>query len=135
MHYSDFNDHEEDSFVDLVDRALHSIPDEFLGKMQNVDIFIADWPSWEQQTKVGIRKNGYLLGLYEGIPQTKRGNSYGIGGVLPDRITIFKYPLMSIAMNPEHLEYLVKDTVMHEIAHHFGMSDEEIYRIQGKTQN
>ncbi len=123
------NDHD---FEILINRAIESLPKEFFDKLENVSIVIQDWPSIRQgQEQMNRGDRGILLGLYEGIPQTRRGN-YGIGGPLPDKITIFKLPILMMSQDPKDIENNVADTVVHEIAHHFGMSDEEIYRIRKK---
>lgn len=123
----------EDEFGKLVDMAMMELPEEFRAKLDNVAVFVEDFPSQEQIVKFRLREeNRMLLGLYEGIPQTKRGIHYGIGGAIPDKITIFRYPILSIARSAEHLKELVKDTLFHEIGHHFGMSEEDIERAQGK---
>ena len=119
MHFTLITNEEFDK---LVDEAVESIPKEFRKKLDNVDVFIEDWPTWEQLEKLKARM---LLGLYEGVPQTRRGN-YGMGATLPDRITIFRGPIVRIATSFSHIKRLVKDTVLHEVGHHFGMSEEEI---------
>lgn len=126
---------EDLDFEKLIDRALEELPEEFKEKMENVSIVMQDWPSrsqGERQIKRGER--GLLLGLYEGVPKTKRGY-YGIGGQLPDKITIFKIPILMISQVPSDIEKNVRETVIHEIAHHFGMSDAEIYRLTGSKQH
>ena len=82
-------------------------------------------------TKRGER--GLLLGLYQGIPQTKRRN-YGVGPTLPDKITIFKYPLLRISRSYEEAIANIKATVIHEIAHHFGMSEEDIHKARRRNE-
>jgi predicted Zn-dependent protease with MMP-like domain len=83
-----------------------------------------------QRMKIRLRPHALLFGLYEGIPKTRRGNNYSL--VLPDKITIFKRPLEAVARDEAHLVELVKNTVWHEVAHHFGLSDEEIHRRERK---
>lgn len=113
-------------FEQLVELALEGLPKEFLDKLENVSIVTQNWPSKYQMQKLGTRgKKGLLLGLYEGVPQTRRGR-YGIGGTLPDKITIFKMPQIIISGSYNDLIINVKNTVIHEIAHHFGMSEEAI---------
>jgi predicted Zn-dependent protease with MMP-like domain len=122
---------EDEEFKKLVELAVETLPKEFLEKLENVGVVTQDWPSRYQMQKLGTRgKRGLLLGLYEGVPQTKRGR-YGIGGPLPDKITIFKMPLLMISETYEALIKNVKNTVIHEIAHHFGLSEEAI----GKAKN
>ena len=106
----------------MVDEAIESIPEEFQEKFDNVDIFIEDWPTLDQLQKSNARM---LLGLYEGVPQTRRGR-YGVGPTLPDRITIFREPIVRIARTRPQIKKIVRDTVLHEVGHHFGMSEEEI---------
>lgn len=110
---------DDDTFMWLVDQAIESIPKEFTEKLENVSIVVEDLPSLSQLRKVGARM---LLGLYEGVPKTKRG-SYGVGNIMPDKITIFKIPILTIARSDAHLQNLVRSTVIHEIAHHFGMDE------------
>ena len=116
---------EDKDFEELVSQALDSLSQEFLEKLENLNVTIADWPTPDQ-----IRgRGGLLLGLYEGVPQTRRGR-YGIGGVLPDKITIFKIPILMISRSVEDIRENVRDTVIHEIAHHFGFSEEGIIKAK-----
>ena len=117
----------EEDFQQLVNKALADLPQEFKEKLDNVVIFVEDLPTREQVMQFRLRERyRILLGLYEGIPQTKRGIHYGIGGAVPDKITLFRYPILSLARSKRHLSELVKDTLYHEIGHHFGMSEEDI---------
>ena len=110
-------------FEQLVERALEDMPAEFKEKLENVSVVISDWPTRYQIEKVGGGKT--LLGLYEGVPQTRRGR-YGVGATLPDKITIFKVPILQISRNFEEVIKHVRDTVIHEIGHHFGLSETDI---------
>jgi len=114
---------DDNDFEYLVERAIESIPEEFKQRLDNVSIVIADWPSRYQISKVGGK--GFLLGLYEGVPQTKRGR-YGVGGVLPDKITIFKIPILRISRTIDDVINQVRETVIHEVGHHFGLGEKEI---------
>ena len=116
---------EDKDFEELVSQALDYLPQEFLEKLENLNVTIADWPTPGQ---IGGR-GGLLLGLYEGVPQTRRGR-YGIGGVLPGQITIFKIPILMISRSLEDIRENVRDTVIHEIAHHFGFSEEGIIKAK-----
>lgn len=115
---------DEEEFGRYVDEAVASLPQKFRDKMENVEVLIADYPP--------VHYRGMLLGLYEGIPKTKRGH-YGIGPTLPDRITIFRYPILMISHSKAHAIDLIYDTVKHEIAHHFGMDEETVRRAEGKV--
>lgn len=107
-------------FEDLVVEALDSLPEDLLELLDNVDVTIERYPSAEQLRSVGVRR-GTLLGLYEGVPLTARGGGYNL--VPPDKITIFQRPIEQIcATYPEIVEQ-VRTTVIHEVAHHFGIDD------------
>jgi len=110
-------------FEQLVNEGIKDIPQKFLNKLDNVGIVIEDNPTFEQLKKLKIRKNYFLFGLYEGIPKTKR---WGYADILPDKITIFKNPIEQSAQTEEEVKKLVKETVWHEIAHHFGMDEEKV---------
>ena len=126
----------DEQFEKLVDAGIESIPPRFLKKLDNVAIVIADRPSKEQLEQNGIPADETLLGLYEGIPITERGEYYGTGAVLPDKITIFKFPILEEAGGDEaRIREVVRDTVWHEIAHYFGYNDEAIERREEKGTN
>ncbi len=108
-------------FEKLVAKGIDSIPPRFLEKLSNVAVVIESKPTAPQKKKLKIRKGWTLFGLYEGVPQMSRGVNYG--GVLPDKITIFQKPIEETAKNPGEIEEIVKNTVWHEIAHHFGMDE------------
>ena len=115
-----------------IQKALEALPQEFREKLDNVGIFVEDYPSEEQIAKYDLRKEKMmLLGLYEGIPKTKRAN-YGVGATLPDKITLFKYPILSVASTQSELIKQIKATLYHEIGHHFGMSEEQIRKATKK---
>lgn len=116
----------DEEFDKLIDLALNGLPAEFLDRLENVSIVIEDWPRQDQVKRLrGRSRRGLILGLYEGIPQTRRGR-YGIGPTLPDKITIFKTPILMISKSYDGVVENIKETVIHEIAHHFGMSEEAI---------
>lgn len=121
---------EKSEFKKLVEEGMAKIPKKFLKKLSNVAVVIEEEPNQEQLGKVGLSKRSSLLGLYQGVPQTKRGPHYGL--VLPDKITIFQRPIEKIASSNEEIRQLVKNTVWHEIAHHFGSSEERLRKIERK---
>ncbi|KUK66544.1 MAG: Uncharacterized protein XD85_0143 [Parcubacteria bacterium 34_609] len=114
-------DHNE--FEKIVVEGIQAIPEKFLEKLDNVDIVIEEGPTREQLEKLKIRNNDHLLGLYEGVPKTERWN---YAQVLPDKITIFKNSIEKIANSEKEIKEIVRDTVWHEIAHHFGMSEKQV---------
>ena len=105
-------------FARLVARALDELPAEFRERMRNIEIVVDDEPSPEQ-----MRGGAELLGLYEGVPLTDRG---AMEPYLPDRISIFRGPIERISASPRRQAEIVRDTVVHEIAHHFGISDKRL---------
>lgn len=106
------------------------MPKEFRDKMDNVTIFVEPFPSEQQIRKFRLREEHKMLfGLYEGVPQTKRAN-YGIGGAIPDKITLFMIPILRVAKTKEELKKQIRSTLYHEIGHHFGMSEEDILKAQ-----
>ena len=105
-------------------QGIDAIPAKFRKKLDNVAIIVEDEPSRQQMEDNGLGSNETLLGLYEGIPQTKRGEGYGM--VLPDKITIFQKQIEDAAHTLEEIPDIVQDTVWHEIAHHFGFNEHEV---------
>ena len=103
-------------------RALRDMPREFSERMRNVEIVVDDEPDEERRPKDGSE----LLGLYEGVPLTGRG---AMEPYLPDRITIFRGPIERMSASPRRQAEIVRDTVVHEIAHHFGISDERLREL------
>ncbi|MBN1136929.1 MAG: metallopeptidase family protein [Anaerolineae bacterium] len=111
-------------FEALVDEAINSLPDEVQTWLDNVAIVVADRPSPEQQARAGLRPGSLLFGLYEGVPKTKRGVTYG--EVVPDKILIFQRPTEMVCRTPAQVRDQVRRTVLHEIGHHLGMDEEEL---------
>ncbi|HEY1133370.1 MAG TPA: metallopeptidase family protein [Nocardioides sp.] len=107
------------AFELLVDRALDGIPDELAALVDNLVVLVEEEPPEGEPTD--------LLGLYDGVALTERGFDYG--GVLPDRIFIFRRPLLAMCDDVEELEEEVQITVVHEIAHHFGIDDAALHEL------
>ncbi len=110
-------------FEELVIQAIDSLPQEFLDRLENVDIIVESVPTRAQLSTQGVPEDGLLLGLYEGVPLTAREN-YGF--VLPDKITIFQEAIEAVCPSPDQIVEEVRDTVAHEVAHHFGLDDEAL---------
>ncbi len=123
---------EREKFEKIVEKGIKAIPEKFLRKLSNVAIVVEDEPTAAQKKKLNIHPNWTLFGLYEGVPKTKRGAGYF--GVLPDKITIFQKPIESEAVGEEDVEEIVKNTVWHEIAHHFGMDEARVRRAENKRR-
>ena len=114
-------------FERLVAEALDSLPLEFQEKMQNVDVVIKAWPTSEEVRRAGLPHGETLLGLYEGVPQTKRTSRYGL--VLPDKVTIYQGPIEACCRTAEEVRRKVRQVVLHELGHHFGMSEERLREL------
>jgi predicted Zn-dependent protease with MMP-like domain len=113
-----------EAFETLVDEAINSLPDEVQRWLDNVAIVVADRPSPEQQARTGLGPGGLLFGLYEGVPKTKRGVTYG--EAVPDKILIYQRPIELVCRTPAQVRDQVRRTVLHEIGHHLGMDEEEL---------
>lgn len=109
----------------MVEQALADLPTQFSERLDNLAIVVADTPSPEDRARVG--PGGLLLGLYRGVPLTARTSGYGM--IPPDRIIVFQAALQRIARDEAHLNELVRHTVRHEIAHHFGISDQRLHEL------
>ena len=120
----------EKDFEKLVKKAVMALPKRIQEKMDNVAIVIENEFSSNHLRKAGMRFEGTLLGLYQGTPKTTWGR--GFGGNLPDKITIFKKPIEKIALTPKEITELVKITVWHEIAHHFGFDEKQVRKLEEK---
>lgn len=121
---------ERQRFEELVRQALVQLPEEIAQRMSNVDVEVQDWPTASQLGSAGVPSGQTLLGLYQGIPLTRRTSGYHL--VTPDRIIIFQRPLESISRGDDDLVERVRSTVIHEVAHHFGISDQRLREIEAR---
>ncbi len=123
-------DMERQEFEALVIKAIQALPPEFRSKLENVDVLIEGWPSPKQISGLRLKNRAQLLGLYEGIPQTKRDSGYNLA--LPDKITIFQKPIELKCRSDREIENEIGIVVRHEIAHHFGIGDAALYKIENQ---
>ena len=119
---------DREKFEWLVARAVDSLPEEFRARLENIDVVVDDWPTRGQLSRVGLRRGQTLLGLYEGVPLTKRGRHYGL--VPPDKITIFQKPIETKCRYGDEIAAEIQRIVRHEIAHHFGIGDTRLRQIE-----
>jgi predicted Zn-dependent protease with MMP-like domain len=117
-----------EDFRRLVDEALETIPPEFRAAMQNIAIVVEDEPSPAALAEVGLEPPDTLLGLYEGIPLTER--QWAHGNTLPDKITLFQGPIEDASDSDDDVVVAIGETLIHEIGHYFGLSEEEIEAIE-----
>lgn len=109
-------------FESLVSEALDSLPDDLYAYMENVEIVVEDAPG--REVTEDLDEGESILGLYQGIPLPDRGSDYF--GVLPDKITLYKHNLEREARSRREVRDLVITTVIHEVAHHFGIDDQRL---------
>lgn len=114
-------------FERLVAQALRDIPEPFRSKLENVAVVVEERPSRDLLESLGIPSGETLLGLYDGIPLTARGDSYNLAP--PDRIIIFRQPILEICSTPREVVDEVQKTVRHEVAHFYGIDDDELERM------
>ncbi len=115
-------------FEEIVVSALKGLPKFFKKKMKNVDVVVEDRASRDLLSELGLRSPSELLGLYQGIPLDRRGFYYG--NVLPDKITLFQTPIESMCRIKEDVEEKVKEVVIHEVGHYFGLDDERLRELE-----
>lgn len=118
----------DNQFEKIVSEAIDAIPPQYRDNMKNVGFVIEDNPTPEQREKLHLVNGMTLYGLYEGIPLTRRTGNYS--GVLPDKITIFNEPIKNQAISIEELKEIVKNTIWHEVAHHFGLNHGQIQKLE-----
>ena len=121
-----------EDFEKLIEVALAEIPEKFRNMMDNVAIVVEDCARPERGQEIGIRQNEVLLGLYEGVPRTQRGPHYSL--VPQDKITIFQNSIEEIGKTHEGIRMLVKNTVWHEIAHHFGSNEKRVRKAEANRR-
>ncbi len=119
-------------FEDIVGDAIDKIPKPYQQRLNNVAFLIEDDPTPEQRVKLNLYPNETLFGLYEGVPLPQRG---GAMKLLPDKITIFKNPLLSVSQSSADLANKVGHTVWHEVAHYYGLDHSRIHELDSKRDN
>lgn len=117
-------------FEQLVAAAIDDLPKQYTDNMQNVFIVVEPDPTPEQRIKLHLVNGVTLFGLYEGVPLTERHGGYSI--TIPDKITIFKNPIVGSCQTMPALKEQIKRTVWHEIAHHYGLDHDRIHELENK---
>ena len=115
-------------FERVVERALRGLPRAFKEKLANIAVVVEDWADDETLEEMGIEPPDTLYGLYRGIDLTQRDSSYG--NVLPDTVTIYQGPIEEDCEDEAEMQEVIRDTVVHEIGHYFGLDDETMHRIE-----
>ena len=119
---------DKEKFEWLVAKAIDSLPNEFSTKLENIDVVVEDQPTPSQLAEAGLKRGETLLGLYQGVPLTKRSRHYGM--VVPDKITIFQKPIEAKCKNDTEVKVEIRRVVQHEIAHHFGIGDARLRQFE-----
>lgn len=117
----------DDEFQIMINDAMASLPKEHIDNVRNVAILYEDEPTPQQRVKLELRHDQSLLGLYEGVPLTSRN---GVQPIFPDRITLFKLPLISSVHTREELPEAIRHTLWHEIAHYYGLNHDQIRDLE-----
>jgi len=118
----------DQAFDALITKAMDELPQEYIRGLENVAIVYEDEPTFEQRQKMKLDNHHLLLGLYEGIPLTRRGSGYSF--VLPDKITLFKRSILAVVHTEAELFEQIKRTLWHEIAHYYGLDHQRIDFLQ-----
>jgi predicted Zn-dependent protease with MMP-like domain len=118
---------EPEEFERLVEKAVRALPESFRDQLNNVDFTVEAWANAADYARMRLPRGSTLLGVYRGVPLTKRGRGYSM--VLPDRIVIFRGPLLRLANDERDLAERVTRVVRHEVAHYFGISDERLHEL------
>ncbi len=116
-----------EEFDEMAADALADLPAEFRDHLNNIGIEVQDWPSRRDYAQAGVGAGYTLLGLYIGVPLTARDQGYNL--VMPDRIILFRRPIEAAGRTPEGIRQQIRRTVLHEIAHHFGISDARLREL------
>ena len=123
----------KNNFEQLISEAISALPKHGRKAMDNVAFTVEKEARRKKAKEIGIQVNEVLLGLYEGVPKTKRGANYF--GVLPDKITIFQQPIEELAGRDEKkLKKLIYEVVWHEVGHHLGFDEKEIHALETKKR-
>ena len=119
---------DRERFEWLVAQVVDSLPEEFSTKLENIDVVVEDQPTSSQLAETRLKRGETLLGLYQGVPLTKRSRHYGM--VMPDKITIFQKPIEAKCKNDTEIKAEIRRVVQHEIAHHFGIGDTRLRQLE-----
>ena len=126
-----------EEFEQLVAQEFEqAIPAKFRPHIKNVAFLIDDEPSAEVRKVEGLQEDETLLGYYHGVPTPARGDWYGMGTTMPDTITLYQWPIEQAALEEGvPVGQMVRDTIWHEVAHHFGMDESEVRRREDDRDN
>jgi len=130
----------EQEFEMIAVEEWKKVPLHFSRSVENVALLIEDEPDEDTRKEEGLEGEETLLGLYKGVPLSERGSEYGIGGTLPDTITLYRIPLLDEASEMDRafrdaVRIVVRETIWHELAHYFGLEEHEVNDREGEGTN
>lgn len=130
----------ESAFAAIVTHEWERVPERFKSQLDNVAVLVEDEPSEEVGERESLGEGETLLGLYQGVPATQRGEGYGIGATVPDTITLYRLPILEEAAEVDHdprdaVRIVVRETLWHEIGHALGLSEEAIHAREEEGSN
>ena len=117
---------ELEQFEQIAQEAFDALPQELQNRVENLHIVVEEQPGMEIVRKMHLRSAASLLGLYEGIPLTRRNTNYGVYPVVPDKITLYRKNILRVAQTDDRIRDAIRDVLIHEIAHHYGMDEDQI---------
>ncbi len=124
-----------DEFEKMAEEGFLRLPEWVQAKIKNVALLVENEPSEEVRKREGLGEDETLLGYYQGIPLSERGEMYGVGVTMPDTITLFIEPILEAAdEDGRDVQEVIAETIWHEYAHHFGMDEDEV-RAREELQN
>lgn len=118
----------DEEFEKMINDGIARLHKLYQENLNNVGFVISDEPTSAQRQELKLRCNETLFGLYQGIPLTKRGSGYNL--VLPDKITIFKLPIVAVSKTIDEIAEHVRHTVWHEVAHYYGLNHGQIHKLE-----
>lgn len=119
---------DDDYFEKLIGEALDTLPEKYVKGLNNVLITYENEPTPQQREELKLRCDQSLFGLYQGVPRTARNSAYNL--TVPDKITIFKNPILATSPDLAALKENIRHTLWHEIAHHYGLDHKRIHRLE-----
>ncbi len=117
---------ELEQFEQAAQDAFDSLPEELQHRVENLHIVVEEQPGMDIVRRMRLPSQASLLGLYEGIPLTERTTAYGAHPVVPDKITLYRKNILRVARGDAHVQETIRDVLIHEIAHHYGMDEDQI---------
>jgi predicted Zn-dependent protease with MMP-like domain len=122
----------DNEYEELITLGINAIPPLYQKYLQNVAFIVEDVPTEEQRVRLNLYPNETLFGLYEGVPLPQRG---GMTKLLPDKITLFKLPMLSVCTSYDELKEMIRHTIWHEVAHYYGLNHKRIHELEGRSMN